>query len=389
MKIGLDFRPALRTNSRNRGIGRYTRALTGALLRLNRNHSVVLYSQRGVRPDLGETFENRSLPYLAKPSRLNWLLDLVTLPRAVARDRLRLFHAMDLTAIPRSTEECRVVATVHDLIPFVFREETARAVPRDYLYALERSLERAARADFVITDSEHSRRDIRRRLGIPAERVRVVPLGCDLNPDGVVRAESVVRVQRSLGIESGYLLYVGGTDYRKNIPGLIEAFAGVRREGYPGRLLLVGETFTWDIPEVRELRERAEELGVASEVRFVGYVGDALLVDLYASCDFLVFPSRYEGFGLPVLEAMKCGAPLLISRAASLPEVAGEAAFYFDPDSVEEIISAFREASENPEAVAEKVRLGRERARGFTWERAAREVLELYDEIERGGGREE
>jgi glycosyltransferase involved in cell wall biosynthesis len=381
MRVGLDFRPALRRNSRHRGIGRYTRSLTGAILNRNRGHDIILYSQRGVRPDLDGSFETRNLPFLAKPSRLNWLIDIVTVPWAVRRDGLHLFHAMDLTSIPRPGRRRLVVATVHDLIPFVYPDETRKSVPRDYRCALERSLKRAARADLVITDSEHSRRDICARLGVPLERVRVVPLGCDLNAEGVSRSEAAARVARLLGMESSYLLYVGGSDYRKNLPGLIEAFAGMKREGYPGLLLLVGETFVLDIPEVSDLRDRAAKLGVAPDVRFVGYVGDALLTDLYAACDFLVFPSRYEGFGLPVLEAMKCGAPLLISRASSLPEVAGEAAFYFDPDDIDDMLAAFRKACDSPRAVAEKVRLGRERAKRFSWDRAAREVLSLYDEL--------
>jgi glycosyltransferase involved in cell wall biosynthesis len=172
---------------------------------------------------------------------------------------------------------------------------------------------------------------------------------------------------------------VGGSDYRKNVGRLISFFARIRSRGYQGKLVLGGETFLWDIPEINILKSQIRGLGLADEVVFPGYIPDPVLSRYYAACDFFVFPSLYEGFGLPVLEAMQCGAPLLLSSSSSIPEVAGDSAFYFDPEDLESMEEAFFNAADDPESVAVKVEKGFRKAEEFTWESAAEKVYSLYE----------
>lgn len=384
MRIGLDFRAAQKINSRRRGVGRFTRELTRALVAAPGDHEFLLYTLGSEPPGLPGTYQARPLAHLPKPSRLNWLLELWAFPRAARRDRLDLFHALDLLPMP-VLQDCPVWVTVHDLIPWIFPEEAARRVPRDFRYALERALRRTESAELILTVSEHSRRDLCRFLGVPSERVAVIVEGCDesLGPVPPLVARQVV--QEMLGVDGRYLLYVGGADYRKNLPVLLDWFRRVAGDGYPGKLVLAGESFREGDREAARLLDLAGKLGIRSRLLPAGFVPDGALAALYSACDFFVFPSLYEGFGLPVLEAMRCGAPVLASSSSAIPEVAGDAAFYFEPTCVEDMVEVFRSATARPELVEEKRRAGLKRAQGFTWQAAARQVQELY--ASRSGGK--
>jgi glycosyltransferase involved in cell wall biosynthesis len=381
MTVGLDYRSALKPNSRRRGIGRYTHELTRNLLATCRHLSFSLYTIPGLtKHRLEGNFGEHPVFYLKRPSRLNWAIEAALFSWHARKDRLDLFHAMDPLAIPARVP-CPLLVSVHDLIPFIFAREMRGQIPLDYRVALKYARLRYRSADRILTLSEHSKQDICRLLGVLEDRVEVVPLGSTLVPSGMTRSEAERKVEEQFGIAPRYLLYVGGTDFRKNLGRLLEAFALMRSQGYPGRLVLVGETFSMEIPEVMRLRERVSQLGLEDGVVFQGYVGDEHLAALFEACDFFVFPSLYEGFGLPVLEAMRCGAPLLISRASSMPEVAGDSAFYFDPEDVPDMAEAFRIAVSDPDEVERRRQRGLVRAAEFSWEKAAHKVGRIYDEL--------
>jgi glycosyltransferase involved in cell wall biosynthesis len=377
MRIGLDFRPAQKINSRRRGVGRFTRELIRALVESPGDHEFLLYTMAGVPTGLDGRYRVRPLVHLPKPSRFNWILELWLFPRAARRDRLDLFHAPDLLPMPRITA-CPVWVTIHDLIPWIFPEEYALGTPRDFRYALDRALDRARQADRILTVSEHSKQDICKRLGLPAERVTVIPEGCERGPGPCPPEVARALVRHQLGISGPFLFYVGGTDYRKNLFALLEGFRRICASGYQGSLVLAGETTDPRFPEAARLAELARRMGIGDRLRMLGFLPDELLAAAYSACDFFVFPSLYEGFGLPVLEAMRCGAAVLAANSSAIPEVAGEAAFYFDPTSVESLVDAYREAADQPDLVEEKRRHGLERAQRFTWKAAAERLLSLY-----------
>jgi glycosyltransferase involved in cell wall biosynthesis len=378
MRIGYDFRPTLKKNSRRRGIGKYTYQLIRQVLAGGSDHEFLLYGMSGHLADVPGSCRTANLPYLPKPSRLNWIPDLVALPARLRWDGIDIFHATEITSIPKSGKT-QVWAHVHDMIPFLFWEETRPGLAPDYAWALKRTRKRMVQADLIITDSLCSRRDICRLLQVPEEKVQVVLLGCDEIFRPRDRAECLARLQQQYDLPAPFVFYVGGTDFRKNLPRLVSAFARIRRAGYPGRLVLAGETFAWDIAEVRLLKSECRRLGLEDFVQFAGYIPDEDLPDFYCGCDAFLFPSLYEGFGLPVLEAMKCGAPLLVSQNSSIPEVAGDAAVYIDPESEESIASGFLSLHQDPCLQNRLRQEGFRRAPLFTWQAAARQILSLYE----------
>lgn len=379
MRIGLDFRPSVAKNSRRRGIGKYTRKLVEGLLALNSGDEFFIYTCLNRVLESDRTHPLRNLPYLRRPSRMNWLLDRFTLPHQIGRDRLDIFHAMEITSIPKAPP-IRIFVTVHDLIPFIFWEETVQRIPRDFAWALRCADRRIPHAHRILTDSRHSQRDICRRYGLDPGRVPVIYLGCDEEVGPREPGPALLRIEDRYGITSPFLFYVGGSDFRKNIPFLIRSFSAVSAEGYPGKLVLAGETFLWPTRETKEIHEMISRCGLETRVVFPGYIPDASLPDFYSTCDFFVFPSLYEGFGLPVLEALKCGARCLVSRSSSLPEVAGSAALYFDPESEQSFRDAFFSIYGDESRLLELAKRGPEQAGRFTWARTAREVLRAYQE---------
>lgn len=379
MRTGIDYRPAQKKNSRRRGLGRYTAELVKAILAgTGSENEILLYCLKGETPDAGGECEVRELSYIRKPSRLNWIKDMVSLPRRISSDNLDIFQATEINAIPGKAD-CFVSAVVHDLIPFLFWEETRKSVPLDFLWALKSARKQIMLADLVIADSEHTRQDICRLLEVEKSKVEVVYLGKSEALELVPADQARHELAEAGLVTDPFLFYVGGSDYRKNLGRLICFFSLIRSRGYEGKLVLGGETFLWDIPEINRLKSQIERKGLEKHVVFPGYIPDPVLSRYYAACDFFVFPSLYEGFGLPVLEAMQCGAPLLLSRSSSIPEVAGEVAFYFDPESLESMEDAFNLALGDPNLMTENVNKGIQRAKEFTWEHAAKRIFSLYD----------
>ncbi|RPI27931.1 MAG: glycosyltransferase family 1 protein [Acidobacteria bacterium] len=382
MRVAFDLRPALKKNSRRRGIGKYTFELAKALLEVaDPRLELILYGCGKEKLDLlTGPYEYRPLFQLPKPSRLSWLPDRFLLPRQLSRDRADVFHANDITSIAFRSGT-KTVVTVHDLIPLVFREQMKKSVPWDYALALREAFRRMARADLVVTDSAHSKSDICGHLPVDPERVAVVYLGCDSRFAPREPASARGRIAASFGICEPFLFYVGGTDYRKNLPLLIDAFAEIRRSGYSGVLTMAGETFNWDIDEVRRLRILIADHKLERAVRFPGFVSEDQLIDFYSGCDMFLFPSLYEGFGLPVLEALRCGSVVLTTRVSSIPEVAGDAVAYFDHNDPSSLAREFQELYGNAPRQEQLRSKGMARAAGFSWHEAARKLLTLYESV--------
>lgn len=312
------------------------------------------------------------LPVVTVPvnarNRLQWVLGEQTLvPHLAARAGVNLVHSLASTA-PLWGNFRRVV-TVHDLIYARFPEAHAGIRSKGMGLLVPWA---TRRSDRVIVDSQSTREDVVGLLGVPRERIDVIPLGL-----GTVRREDPMperelRARFDLG-ERRVLLSLSAKRPHKNLAALIEAVAELPPAERP--LLVLPGYPTW---HERELRELAAARGVSADVCLLGWVGGAELEGLWALTEAFVFPSLYEGFGLPVLEAMARGVPVACSDTSSLPEVAGEAALLFDPRDRASIAAALRRLL-NDEVLRERLRvLGTQRAREFTWERTARLTLESY-----------
>ena len=289
-------------------------------------------------------------------------------PRMAREDRLSILH---MTYIAPPVSPCPVVLSVHDVSYRIYPQFFSPRVRLLLGVMVGPSMRRAAR---VITISERTKRDIVRFYRVSPRRIVVTPLaaGARYMPQPI---EEVERVRRDYGLGQQYVLVVGNVQPRKNLPRLVEAFGSVVGEVGGVELVIAGRS-AWRGSEVEAAVERA---GIGEKVRFVGYVPDADLPALYAGAAVFCYPSLYEGFGLPPLEAMQCGTPTVTSNAASLPEVVGDAALTVDPHSVRDIAAALRKLLVDEDSRRDYREKGLERARMFSWERTARLTREVYD----------
>ena len=302
-------------------------------------------------------------------SRPQWVRgEQLLLPGLAARAGCDLVHSLASTA-PARGHFVRVT-TVHDLNYLVVPDAHfgLRGLGMRVLVPLG-----ARRSDRVLADSESTRRDLVQRLGVAQERIDVVPLG--LGRPAAVAPTSAAELRERFGLGARPLvLSLSAKRPHKNLRGLLDALARIPPERRPVAVLPGYPT-----PHEAELRAHADALGIAGDVRFAGWTSDADVEGLFALCAAFVYPSFYEGFGLPVLEAMARGVPVACSDRASLPEVAGDAALLFDPADPGSIAAAIERLLADP-AEADRLReAGRARAAEFTWERTARLTLASYE----------
>jgi glycosyltransferase involved in cell wall biosynthesis len=301
------------------------------------------------------------------------------LAKQVRLDRPDLLHVQYTAPIGCTVP---VVVSVHD-VSFL---EHPEYFTRDRAWQLQWTVRRTvARAAKVLTGSEFSRSSILKVYGdLDEDKVVVVPnaAASEFRPISREAAASVVRER--LSIRAPFVLSVGDIQPRKNQIGLIKAFAKLVK-AYPQlkqNLVLAGKE-TWFAGRVHEA---AKESGVADRIQFFGFVSDQDLLQLYNACDLLAFPSFYEGFGLPALEAMACGRAVVCSNTSALPEVVDGAAITFDPYSVDEMVRAIADLLLDAELRQRMERLGLQRAAHFSWQKTAERTLEVFHEVAEGPG---
>src|SRR5437773_3702092 len=270
-----------------------------------------------------------------------------------------------------------VVVSVHDVSFLEHPEYFTRDRAWQLQFTVRRTVRRAAR---ILTGSEFSRSSILKVYGdLDEDKVVVVPNAAASEFRPISREAASAAVRERFSIAAPFVLSVGDIQPRKNQIGLIRAFARMVR-AYPQlkqNLVLAGKE-TWFADRVREA---ARDSGVADRIQFFGFVSDADLLQLYNACDLFVFPSFYEGFGLPVLEAMACGRAVVSSNTSSLPEVVDGAAILFDPYAVDEIVRALADLLLDSELRARMERLGLQRAAHFSWQKTGQKTLEVFHEV--------
>lgn len=317
---------------------------------------------------LGRAFDLPPSWSVVPVSRAPWRRLLVELPRLAARERADLLH-VTYAAPPRSP--CPVAVTVHDISYVPHPEWFSR---RDRWVLRAGVGFTLPRARGVVTISRHAAEAIASHYRVASDRIVVTPLAADplFTPPGEDR---IRRDLAALGLASPYVLAVGNLQPRKNLRRLVEAFGRFRQAtGLPHRLVIAGKA-QWQESQVFAA---IRSLGLESAVTFPGYVPDPDLVSLYAGAAVFVYPSLYEGFGLPILEAMACGAPVIASNTTSMPEVAGDAALLIDPTATEALARALDQVARDPGLAGTLRRKGAERARAFSWRQTARLTLQAY-----------
>jgi glycosyltransferase involved in cell wall biosynthesis len=289
------------------------------------------------------------------------------------RDRPELLHVQYTAPLACPVP---VVVSVHDVSFLEHPEYFPLHRSLQLRLTVRRTIRKAAR---IVTGSEFSRDAIARGYGLDPDRIAVVHNAAADCFHPVRRESALGETLNRFGIAAPFLLSVGDLQPRKNHVGLIEAFARLIRANpdWPHELVLAGKD-TWFAGRVHEAARRC---GVAERIRFVGFVSDDDLLHLYNACDLFCFPSFYEGFGLPVLEAMACGAAVACSNTSAVPEVADGAALLFNPYNADEIARAMQDLIQLPELRQRMQRLGAQRATHFNWQKTARETLDVYYEV--------
>ncbi|MGH9403295.1 MAG: glycosyltransferase family 4 protein [Terriglobia bacterium] len=364
MRVGIDVSIL---SSPLTGIGRFTLSLVQALARWREPAEWVLL---GAPPHLDALPNKPNIALHRVQGLTGWrraIWQQIALPRLARRFGLDVLHCPDFgrpihVSIP-------VVNTIHDLSYYSPHAYFA-LVGRTYKRALTRVT--VWKSSRIVADSKFTRDELTRRFGLDYRKISVVYLGVDQNPPG-----------EPLRGEQPFVLYVGTLEERKNLPNLIRGFALMRAQGgTPHHLVLAGKPGRG----FDKIQAAIRASVYANEIEALGYVDGKRVLELYRAADAVAMPSLYEGFGFPVLEAMAMGTPVVCSRAASLPEVGGDAAEYFDPLNPQEIAAALAKVLGSESLRCAMRRKGLERARQFTWDECARRYCEVYKEAAGGTG---
>jgi glycosyltransferase involved in cell wall biosynthesis len=369
MRIAIDARKL-----HDFGIGTYVSNLVRGLSRLDHDHEYHLichpYDEEFCR-SLGPNF--RALPDLAGNYSVR---EQFAIPYDIWRAKIDLFHAPHYVLPP--LVPAKSVVTIHDCIHLRFPQYLPNRVAHYYAqYFMAAAAKKASR---VLTVSEASKRDIIHFLRTPPDKIDVVYNGFDERLT-TPTAEEEARVRDRFQLDAPFVLYAGNIKPHKNVDRLIEAFAKLRARGLGHvNLLIIGD----EISKYSSLRRLVHRHQIRRQVRFLGFVSTDTLAALYRLARLFVFPSLYEGFGLPPLEAMASGTPVIASNTSSLPEVVGDAALLIDPLNADEIADAMVRVLTNDALRDDLVRRGFERVKQFSWDRSVRRTHDIYMDVLRG-----
>ena len=367
MRIGVEGRTL---QGKRYGVARCLVNLLKYLVQMG-DDEYVLYLSEAIEP-LGFSSPNLELEVLGFAPSLAWRH--LRLPLAMRRDKVDL-HFSPSYFLPL-VKVCPSVVEVFDITFKVHPEWFAK--DRRFIFddIFWREVKRAER---ILTTSEHSRGDIVRTLGVDPGKITVIPAAADELFRPVDDEERLDGLRRGLGLSEGFLFTAGSIHTRRNLERLIEAAAEASRLlGSELQLLILGTPAPFTPPV--DIRGTARRCGMENRVVHVEYVSEEELLLLYNACGMFVYPSLYEGFGLPVIEAMSCGTPVACSNTTSLPEVGGEAVQYLDPLDVEEMAGAVARIMSDAKLRGELAEAGRSRAATFSWRRAAEETRRVFRE---------
>jgi glycosyltransferase involved in cell wall biosynthesis len=383
VRIGIDLSlvPGQRA-----GVGQYAYQLARALAGIDRENSYLLYpvfyyivhpAHRAVRLPAAPNMRTalRRLP--AGLVSWLWRVDRPDAFKERLLGRVDVVHSTSYCA-PRLSRGRRLVVTIHDVTFLTHPEFHLPANVEHCLTGARRAIERA---DQLIAVSESTRRDLIEWMHAPADRITVTPEAADPDFARVTDRAQLERVRRRYDLPERFVLFLGAMEPRKNLLRLLDAWAAlkpaIRRETW----LVVAGADGWLNDGVRA---RVDALGLEDRVRFTGYIEAGDVAALYSLATVFAYPSLWEGFGLPVLEAMACGTPVLTSDVSSLPEVAGDAAVLVSPTDVNAIADGLTRLLDDAALRSDLAARGLRRAAAFSWERCARETLAVYRAVARG-----
>lgn len=374
MRLLIDYTPAIRQNA---GIGRIIRGQVAALIATAPDFDLRLFVAGQVSQAEREAapLALHTIPLISERNLIRlWHRLNVPVPRAdwFAGGRADLLHATDFVLPPASAR--RRVVTVHDLAFLRYPDAAMPSLHRYLNVVVPRSVRRA---DHLIADSRHTADDLQALWGIPAERISVVQGAVEhahFRPEPDPARQQAVRDRYAIG-DRPFILGLSKLQPRKNFARLIRAFHAAREEAALPHRLVIGGSKGWLFDEIFAT---VQALGLEADVLFPGFVDDADLPALFSAAEFFAYPSLYEGFGLPILEAQACAAPVLTADNSCLPEAGGDAALYVQAESVESIAEGLVRLATDAGLRADLREKGLVNAAKFTWERSAQQLLAAY-----------
>lgn len=350
MKVALDLTP-LYSAHQFRGIGFYTKRLIEAMKKIAPKKGIELEFVKSVDKLLFLDADIIHYPYFSP--------FFLTLP------------GKKLT---------KSVVTIHDLIPPKFIEHYPPGVKGRLRWEIQKR--RLKKIDGVITDSFYWQEEIPKLTGYPKEKIYVVSLAAGEEFKIIGDNRLLAKIKKKYQLPNNFILYVGDVNWNKNVVGLIEAISKIKNQKSDIKLVLVGKAFeNKDLKETKEILQLIKQLNLINQIKILGYVPTEDLVGIYNLAMVYCQPSFSEGFGLPVLEAMSCGCPVVAAKTSSLPEICGEAAILVDPYDIDSIAGGIKKVLESKKIQEELRKRGLEWVKNFSWEKTAQKTLEIYEKI--------
>ena len=370
MKIGIDSR-SINLHS-GTGIGTYTKNLISEMININKDNEFTLIWTGKIDNNFSK--DNTELIYCS--GRHSTFFEREYIPNIISSKKLDLYH------IPQNgigfpfNHDINTIVTIHDLIPYIMPETVGSGYLKRFLKDIPNIIENSKG---IITVSEYSKKDILRFFsGYPEDKVFVTPLSTNSEFVPMNKNECRKTIQNKFSFNEPYILYIGGFSKRKNVHGLINAFSKVKNSlSKKYKLVLVGSLKD----EGLNLKRYVESLNLENDIIFTGFAEDKDLPIFYNGADLFVYPSYYEGFGLPPLESMSCKTPVITSNTTSIPEVTKDAAFLINPSVDEELSNAIFNVLENDNIRNDLIEKGYKRSLEFSWKQTAKNTLNAYENI--------
>lgn len=368
MRIAIDARGANWYSGT--GIGTYTFQIIKHMLENDNDNSYLLYWW-------GENYkhlyrDNVTISMASKKHRK--FFEEHFFPQSLKNNNMDIYHVPQNGIGMPQRKSCSYISTIHDLIPYIMPETVGKGYLKRFITAMPYIVQNS---DTIITVSEFSKKDIMRIFNVDEEKIKVTPLAAEEYFKPIDRETAKFFLKSKYNIDTNYILYVGGFSSRKNVRSLLIAYSRIYESlSKDYKILILGSASD----QHSYLMTLCESLNISDKVIFTGYVPYEDLPYFYNSCSVFVYPSLYEGFGLPPLEAMSCRVPVITSNVSSIPEVVGDAALLINPFDTEELKNALEKVLENPSISEDLSTRGYERSKLFNWEKTADSTLKIYEE---------
>lgn len=370
MKVAIDSRSM--TLHAGSGIGTYTKNLVLNLINIDSSDNLNLICTGKIPEDLNKNNVNIFL----SSGRHGEFYEKFYIPNLLAKNDINLYHIpQNGIGFPFNTP-LKTIVTIHDLIPYILPETVGKGYLKRFLRDMPNIVSEAAA---IITVSEYSKKDILRFFPeFPEEKIFVTPLAADNNFKPIEKKICKKYIENTYGITDPYILYLGGFSKRKNVKELIISFEKVKNSLNKKHKLLIAGSLR---DEGKELKALVDSKGLSDSIIFTGFIEDSKLPILYSGAEAFIYPSIYEGFGLPPLEAMSCKTPVITSNLTSIPEVTDNAALLINPYNIDELSSAIVTLLNNESLKENLIKIGYERSKKFSWTTVAKETISVYEQI--------